>query len=240
MPPTTMENQERFVESHSIWAEPLSLTVIVTDGKQRPWVGTPSWKHSWEQRLSSVGVQSAPGGTLQTGSKKLKWKMRLPDVHFKQLAKTRCQHMVLGMANTAKSDPPWTTPLYNPLSLSLSSTCDLHLTNRICDKWRDITPLITLHYVSQAVMPVIMLCFTYKALSPQTRERGSLLALKKYTAILWGHVVGSLSEPHGILQPTASQQNGRWILPTIRGSMWADLAPVRRPVTPVVQPSQLW
>lgn len=170
-------------------------------------------------KAQSMGVQSTSGGTLQTGSKKLKWKMRLPDVYFKQLATTSCQHIVLGMANTPTSDPQWTSPLYNPLSLSLSGTCDLHLTNRVCDKWQDVTPLITSHYVAQAVIPVIMLCHIYKALSSQTRERGSLLALEKQTAILWGHVVGSLSELHGILQPAASQQNRRWSLPTIRGSM---------------------
>lgn len=82
--------------------------------------------------------------------------MMLPDAYFRQLAKTK-EHLVLGVANTPKNDPQWITHLYNPLSLSLGGTSDLHLTNGLCHKWQDVTPLIRSHYITGCYSHDVML-----------------------------------------------------------------------------------
>lgn len=53
---------------------------------ERTWEGTPGWEHSWELRLSSMGVQSTSGEQTMLPVKSEK-ENEAPCI-FKQLTKT--------------------------------------------------------------------------------------------------------------------------------------------------------
>ena len=138
--------------------------------------------------------------------------------------------LIFGMRRTA--DTLWGKPQWHPyISLpSTGRTCDLILTDRIWQRWQDVTPMMVFCY--------IWICPADER-QTDTETKILLVALKKHRAMLWtacerGHVAGNCGCPPANSLQAARDLSQTAISELILSTAWksskAASSLVKRPI----------